>query len=438
MSGYFYLHTMGCQMNKYDSELISGLLIKEGFKPAVSEQQADIVILNTCSVRALAAQKAYSYLGRLAKRKKKDKKLILVMSGCVAEQDGLEARDRIPGLDLVIGPSKIREIGKYLKETIRKKRGTIAVGDEGIDWKADPLIKRVSPSKAWITVSKGCNSFCSYCIVPYVRGRELSRPFEDILKEARELAAAGYSEINLLGQNVNTYGKDIPGHRDFSDLLKELASIEGRFRIFFMTSHPKDIPIKLIDTVAGSSKISPLFHLPVQSGSDRILKLMNRGYTRAGYQNNLKEIRSRVKGASITSDIIVGFPGETGEDFKETMELVSESGFDSAYTFKYSPRKGTAAAGLDDSVKQWEKEKRLEDLMALQASIGQKLNEALEGAVLEVLLDDPPYGKGGVTARTVSNKPVMLEKTGGLEAGARFVKVKITGATPFAVKGEPL
>lgn len=433
----YFIHTFGCQMNLYDSELAAGILDKAGFSRVDSYEKADISLVNSCSVRELAAQKARSELGMFAARKRKSKKHVYYgMLGCLAEQEGKQLLIKFPDIDFIIGPANERGLGEYVKKVLAGNGPAIATGTGKEDWNVDALIKRESKKNAWVTVSKGCNSFCSYCVVPYVRGREASRPFENIISEVEKLVAGGYKEINLIGQNVNTYGKDFPAGktRDFSELLKAVDEVKGDFWVRFWTSHPKDIPLKLIETVASAKKICPHFHLPVQSGSDRILKMMNRNYTAETYLRILEEIKKRVKNVSISSDIIVGFPGETEADFRRTMELYEKAAFDVAYTYTYSPRKGTKAYEIKDNVPGIMKDERLRALMELQRKLSQEINDKYIGKVLPVLLE-PGFSKEDLrSGRTNNNKPIFVE---GLNEKSKneFVKVRIMQANPFSLRG---
>ena len=429
-----FIKTFGCQMNKYDSELICGILNNAGFSNTIFLDDADIVLVNTCSVRAHAAERAYSNLRDLSRLKKERKIKILGVCGCLAESEKERFLKKIPNIDLIIGPNYIRNINLYVERALNGESPIVAIGDITQDWKIDFNIYRQSDKKAYVTVIKGCNSFCSYCIVPYVRGREQSRPIDDILNEIKNLIKSGYKEICLLGQNVNSYGKDLYENIDFTDLLKRIDEIKGDFWIRFLTSHPKDIPTRLIDTVSKSNKICKYFHLPVQSGSDRILKLMNRGYTVSYFKDKIREIREKIKNVSISSDIIVGFPGETEEDFNETVELCKEIQFDSVFTFKYSVREGTTAAKLEDSVKKEEKEKRAKIIDEIQKDIALKLNQMLVGTVQRVLVDSKVKGKT-IVGRTEGNKEVFFSSSNDLKSINDFVDVKITKACPFSLRG---
>ena len=436
MNKTYFIRTFGCQMNEYDSELVAGILEKAGFSRAETYEKADICLVNSCSVRELAAQKARSELGMFAMHKRRGKKKIYYgIIGCLAELEGRKFLKKFPDIDLIVGPAFERDLAECVKQVFLGTGAVIKTGAKAQDWEKDSLIQRENRKNAWVTVSKGCNSFCSYCVVPYARGREESRPFEDIIKEVKQLAKKGYKEINLIGQNVNTYGRDFKGavlDRDFSGLLKEIDAIPGNFWVRFWTSHPKDIPDRLIDTVALSKKICPLFHLPVQSGSDAVLKAMNRKYTVAQYLETVEKIKRKIPGSAVSTDFIVGFPGETERDFCASLELYKRALFDTAFTYKYSPRKGTKAFGIKDDVPKNVKEERLKALMSLQKELGKEINSLLIGTEREVMLTAPVSGK--VSGRDRTNRPFLVEGLKKYREGD-VVKVKVTGATPFSLKG---
>jgi len=430
----FFIHTFGCQMNQYDSELVSGILETAGFLRADSYQKSDICLVNSCSVRELAAQKARSELGLYAMHKRQSKKKIYYgILGCLAEQEGKNFLKKFPDVDLVVGPAFERQLEELIKKVLAGEGPVIKTGTGEGNWEVDGLIKRESRTKAWITVSKGCNSFCSYCVVPSVRGREESRPFLDILKEVEKLVKNGYKEINLLGQNVNTYGRELKEKtKDIAALLWEIDALPGEFWVRFWTSHPKDIPDRLVQTVAECKKICPQFHLPVQSGSDPVLKVMNRKYTVSQYLEIIEKIRKNIPGAAVSTDFIVGFPGETEKDFNASLELYRKVRFDTAYTYKYSPRKGTKAFELEDKVSKGEKEERLKALMSLQKEIGREINNGFIGTIREVMMDSPELT--GASGRDRTNRPFLVEGLKSYKEG-EVHRVKVTGATAFSLKG---
>jgi len=432
----FFIHTFGCQMNQYDSELVTGILEKEGLSRVDAYEKADLCLVNSCSVRELAAQKARSELGLFALYKRRSRKKVYYgIIGCLAEQEGKNLFKKFPDMDLIAGPAHERQLGQYVSSILAGNGPVIKTGEGVQDWDVDALIKRENSRSAWVTVSKGCNSFCSYCVVPYARGREESRPFSAIVREIKALTGRGYKEINLLGQNVNTYGRDLKGAaagKDFSALLKEVNSLPGDFWVRFWTSHPKDIPDTLIDAVASGKKICPLFHLPVQSGSDAILKAMNRKYTAGQYLEITEKIRKKIPGAAISTDFIVGFPGETEKDLELSLELYRKARFDTAFTYKYSPRKGTRAFDLKDEVSKDVKEERLRALMTLQKELGLEINRQFIGTVRDVMLSAPGPGPAGGRDRT--NRPFLVEGVKKYKEG-EIVSVKVTGAAPFSLKG---
>ncbi|MBU0477021.1 tRNA (N6-isopentenyl adenosine(37)-C2)-methylthiotransferase MiaB [bacterium] len=359
-------------MNKHDSEVVLGLLLSQGYKAIESREKADVILVNTCSVRKHAEDKVYSMLGELTKIKKDRPDLVVGVMGCMAQKDKNGIFKRSSNVDFVCGTHNFQRIPKMIKTVVEQKT-KIDLTEMGKQVFVSPtLSSRESKTSAWVSIMKGCDNFCSYCIVPYVRGREVSRPSEDILQEVKELAHAGYKELTLLGQNVNSYGKGLNENVDFSDLLELIHRIEGIELIDFVTSHPKDIPLKLIDAVANLEKVSRYLHFPLQSGSDKILRLMNRGYTLSHYMEIVNKLRERIPDIRLGTDIIVGFPGEDEEDFNKTYQAMKEIEFAQAYMFKYSPRERTAAFKLADDVPQQVKKERLNKIIELQKSISQK------------------------------------------------------------------
>jgi tRNA-2-methylthio-N6-dimethylallyladenosine synthase len=347
--GTFNIWTSGCQMNEHDSEIMYALLEKEGYSWTSDPETADIVILNTCSVRKTAEQKALGFLGNLKYRKKRDTDLIVAVGGCLTQNP--EVREfllKAPFVNVIFGTRNFHRLPELLQEVQQGNKRVVA--DERVDLSGILPAYRADSVKAYVTIMYGCNNFCSYCIVPYTRGREKSRPAEEINEEVAGLAAAGYKEVMLLGQNVNSYGRGLDSDINFAKLLEQLDEIVGIARIRYMTSHPRDFTDELIETIASSSKICEHFHLPIQSGSNRILKLMNRGYSREKFIELTEKIRKRIPESSITTDIIVGFPGETEDDFQDTLDLVEQVKFDAAFTFLYSPRQGTPAEKMEEAM----------------------------------------------------------------------------------------
>ena len=377
-----YIETLGCQMNKSDTERIFGILSHFGYTPCKDENEADFCIVNTCSIRQLSEDKAYSKLGVWGKIKK-ERPLKIAICGCVAQQEKEKLLKRFPYLDLVFGTQNIYE----LPDLINLEGRVCAVREKPIEEKGFNII-RAKTLNAWLPIIEGCNNFCSYCIVPYVRGRERSRNMLDIHKEVEHLVQQGYKIITLLGQNVNSYGNDIDDKNiTFANLLKDLCTIPGDFRIKFMSSHPKDLTDEVIDVIATNKKMSKAVHLPVQSGSNAILKAMNRKYTIEHYLELVDKLRHKIPNCRITTDIIVGFPGETEEDFAMTYDLVKKVRYSGVFAFMYSPRKGTVAASMDHQIPQEEKNRRVNKLLALSKQIIKEQAEEFLHTRQEVLVD---------------------------------------------------
>jgi len=352
-------------MNFLDSEVAAGVLTGDGFELVDSPGKADIILFNGCSVRQHAEERVWGGLGALKKLKGKNGKIKIGVLGCIAEAHKDEILRRFPQVDLVAGPRRVKEIGIFLGEVINEGNRLVALGQGNDFLKDESFALRKNKTSAFVRIMVGCDNFCSYCIVPYLRGRERSRPSRDILDEISSLVAKGYEEVILLGQNVNSYGKGLEEVIDFAELLKQTAKIDGLKRIRFMTSHPKDISMKLIEVIAGEKKIVRHIHLPLQSGSDRILRLMNRGYNSGDYLRLVIRLRQAIPRLILSTDVIVGFPQETRDDFKKTYNLVKEIGFDNAFIFKYSPRPPAASAKMKDDVPLSEKEERNQILLAL-------------------------------------------------------------------------
>ena len=404
MSKRYYIETMGCQMNEYDSDHLSRILEDSGYLRSGDPEKADFVLLNTCSVREKAEQKALSRLGRLATLKRKNPRILLAVSGCVAQQRGVDLLERFPGLDLVLGP---REIGNFRKILGKAEKGGMRVAS--INAHGTPAFfsggfeyfqRHV---KAYITIMEGCDNFCSYCIVPYVRGRETSRSPRELLDEAKSLTLQGVKEITLLGQNVNSYAHE---KMRFPGLLAAMNEIKGLDRIRFTTSHPKDLSPELIQCFAHMEKLCSHIHLPFQAGSNRVLKSMRRGYTREKYMDLIGELRKARPGIAVTSDVMVGFPGETQEEFELTLDLMRRVEFDNLFSFKYSDREGTPAARMEGKIQEPEKLARLARLQDLQRTITLKKNRELINQDVEVLVEGPSKKGQCLTGRTTTNKIV--------------------------------
>lgn len=427
--------TYGCQMNENDSERLAGQLKNIGYEKQDDLSLADLIIVNTCCVRESAENKIYGKIGDLKRLKTANPNLIIGITGCMAQKDGDAILKKASHVDFVMGTNKIHEISNIIAEVEQSHGRVVNVIQGDQEMPGDlPTIRNGSIS-TWIPIMYGCNNFCTYCIVPYVRGRERSRDLEDILKEVRDVASQGFKEITLLGQNVNSYGKD-SASADFADLLTAVDKIEGIERIRYMTSHPRDLNDKVIEAIKNSRHICEQFHLPVQYGNDTILKSMNRGYTTDDYRNLVGKIRAAVPHASITTDLIVGFPGETEETFQDTLNFLKEIRYDAAYTFLYSKRSGTPAAEMQNQVSTELKKKRLQQLMDVQNQISLEINQQLEGRVLEVMVEGSSKTDENVlSGRTRTNKIVLWDKVGH-EAVGQLVQIKITHPQTWVLKGE--
>ncbi len=433
-----HILTFGCQQNEADSERIAGMAVKMGYTLTDDVKKADLIVINTCAVREHAELKALSITGGFKHLKKEKKSLVIAMCGCMVSQE--HRKDRIkssyPYVDFVFGTTRLYTFPELLFDCLisRQRKFYLDAGDEGNIPEGLP-VARASRFKAWVSVMYGCNNFCTYCVVPYVRGRERSRRREEIFKEIEALAKEGYREITLLGQNVNSYGKDLYEDYDFADLLSDICKIEGAFTLRFMTSHPKDASFKLIDVMAREDKIAKFFHLPLQSGSDRILKEMNRHYTRERYLSLLRYMREKMPDISISTDIIVGFPGETEEDFADTLSLLREARYDNIYSFLFSKRVGTKAAEMEDQIPDDVKGERFERLLALQNEVNLEKNRAFVGKILEVLVEGySKTDKTRLTGRTESNR--LVHFYGDESLVGTTVKVKITEGDIHSLIGE--
>lgn len=433
----YHIVTYGCQMNVHDSEKLAGILTDIGYNETADENEADLILFNTCCVREHAEQRVYGNIGALKSKKQANPNMIIGVCGCMMQQK--EVSDYIikkfPFVDLIFGTHNLHRFPMLLQKAIHSNNTVTEILDVDGDVIENVPVKRQLGVSAWTTIMYGCNNFCSYCIVPYVRGRERSRKPEDILREIQELLQDGYKEITLLGQNVNSYGKDLQNGVLFPQLLRKIDSINDTGRIRFMTSHPKDLSDDLIDALAECKSVCEHLHLPIQSGSNRILKEMNRKYTREEYLMLVEKIRKAVPGIALTTDIIVGFPGETEEDFQDTLDIMETVQYDSAFTFMYSPRIGTPAAKKPNQLLQEEKKARLDRLIKLQAEISKKANKAYKGRRVEVLVEGPSKNKEEIlTGRTRTNKIVNFK--GDRELIGKFVNVNITVPRSWTLEGE--
>ena len=428
----------GCQMNVHESEKIAGILEELGYTPAGSIEESDIIVFNTCCIRDTAEKRAFGNIGAVKPIKKKNKDLIVAVVGCMTEQKGYDKifKEKYPYVDIVLGTGNLN----LLKEKIIEKReqGKKTYLTQSCNDPIDETVpqSRTSYPNAWVNIMYGCNNFCTYCIVPYVRGRERSREPEEILKEVRSLVEGGYKEITLLGQNVNSYGNDFSDRPEvnFANLLKAVSEIPGKFRIRFMTSHPKDLTEEVVDVIASSDKIMNNIHLPVQAGSDAVLKKMNRKYDRAHYLALIDMIKTKLPGVGITTDIMVGFPTETEQDFLDTLDLVRKVRYSNAFTFIYSVRKGTAAATMPQ-IDYQTKRRRITELIALQNEITKQLSEEYIGNVYEVLIEDvnKKY-KNAVCGRTESGR--LVSCVGDPSLIGTFQNIFITEARSASLFGK--
>ena len=431
------VQTYGCQQNEADSERLRGYLAQMGFGFTQDPEQARIVVINTCAIRDHAERKVLGNVGALVHTKRSHPDQIICLCGCMAQEPEVaeKIKKSFRHVDLVFGPQALWRFPEFVHTLLTRRGRIFEVADEpGSIAEGIPMVRQ-DPVKAWVSVMYGCNNFCSYCIVPYVRGRERSRQPEDILAEVRELVQNGCRDVTLLGQNVNSYGKDLESPLDFSDLLEEINKIPGDFLIRFMTSHPKDATQKLFETMARCEKIAPVLHLPFQAGNDRILRAMNRHYDRAQYLDEIRRLRALLPDIVLTSDVIVGFPGETTPEFEETLTLLEEVRFDALFTFLYSPRPGTPAAKLDDPMPREEKLQNFNRLVELQNQISAQKHAAYLGSVQRCLVDGLcEDGEWTLTARTPGNRLVRLN--GPEDLIGQFVPVKITGANTWSLFGE--
>ncbi len=431
MGSKFYIKTMGCQMNEYDSDLVAQDLVSLGWSPTEHMEEADLIVVNTCTVRKKPEHKAYSFIGRAVALKKRKPSTIIAVVGCLAQQKKEEIMDRFPEVDMVIGARDVVKFLSFFKEVLSERKKVISTCLDTY-LRTPALIKGFFRHRVtgYVSIMQGCNNFCSYCIVPYVRGREISRPLEEIIKEVEFLVSEGIRDVTLLGQNVNSYRwKEI----DFPALLKEVSQIKGLWRLRFTTSHPKDVSDELIQCFKQLENLCPHIHLPFQAGSNRILALMNRKYTREKYMELIEKLRSVRPDIAVTADVMVGFPGETEEDFQDTIDLIKKVQFDNLFSFKYTDRPGTAAEKMKNKVPEEEKERRLLILQKTQKEITLKKNKELEGKEVEVLVEGYSKRKNQLTGRTDTNKVVNFD--GNSELIGHIVKVKIEEAFANSLRG---
>ncbi|MBQ7225865.1 MAG: tRNA (N6-isopentenyl adenosine(37)-C2)-methylthiotransferase MiaB [Clostridia bacterium] len=431
-----FVFTLGCQQNEADSERIRGVLREVGYSITEKEEEADLLMVNTCAIREHAERRALSIIGRFKHYKAKNPDIVIGVCGCMPAQAhrSEQLKRSYHYVDFAFGTSMLHRLPEFIFGALNKGKRRFLLDSEKPQIAEGLKIERESTYKAWVSIMYGCNNFCTYCIVPYVRGRERSRNMAEILAEVQGLADRGYRDITLLGQNVNSYGKDLEGKPTIADLLNEISKIDGDFMIHLMTSHPRDASSEMIDALASNRHLAYHFHLPLQSGSDKILKKMNRHYDKARYLSIVEELRSKIKGVTFTTDIIVGFPGETEEDFLETMDIVKSVRFDSIFSFIYSPRKGTPAYDMEQ-VPDEIKHERYDRLCNLQNEISNEINNTYVGKTVRVLVDGKSKNNENVySSRTDGNKIVHFECA--RDYTGTFQNVKITRADTFALYGE--
>lgn len=435
---FYHIVTFGCQMNVHESEKLAGMLHSLNYKETEDENKADVIIFNTCCIREGAEQKAYGNIGAVKKLKKNNKNLIVAVCGCMAQKEGTIAKikESYPYVDIVFGTHNAHLLKEYILKKEKENKKTFEIWQDKTEVVEGVETYRTSGTNAWVNISYGCNNFCTYCIVPYVRGREISRKPEDIIYEVKMLISEGYKTITLLGQNVNSYGHDFKDENiTFAKLLASIAELHGDFRLKFMTSHPKDLTSDVIETIAKYEKISKTIHLPVQSGSSEILKAMNRRYTAEKYKTLIDEIKEKIPNVSLTTDIIVGFPGETEEDFNQTCELVRYVRYNNIFAFMYSKRSGTRAATMENQVPIAEKRRRVNYLLSIQKDISKEIFSAYLNTKQEVLVKKiNKNGKEIFEGTTDCGKTVELENYPFRED--KFYTILITDVKNNKLKGK--
>ncbi len=430
----FFIETFGCQMNDLDSEKIAGNLLQRGMEPTDDASKADLVILNTCSVREKAVQKVYARLGEIKRYKAARKDLLVGVVGCMAQLEGEKILKKAPFVNIMAGPQKGHAMGDLVELSLSSQNAIVEMRkDEDPGPLETPYILRGNPWRASVTISEGCNRQCAFCVVPLTRGKERIRSSTDILHEVEDLVSKGYIEIVLLGQTVNSYLERSGNSLNFAQLLRRMAQIDGLKRIRFVSPHPIDFSDELLDVMVSCPEVCNQIHLPVQSGSTAVLKAMRRGYTRNGYLKIIRKIHSASRAIAISTDIIVGFPGETESDFEDTLSLLDEVQYDSAFSFKYSPRPHTVALNLPDDIPDEEKGRRLGIVQQKQKLIQYKRNAAYQGQVLEVLVEDKARSRVHLMGRTSNNKIVNFDGPESLMG--QFIQVEITGFSPNSLKG---
>lgn len=435
MGKNYIIHTYGCQMNVHESEKIAGILADMGYSECNSPEDADVVVFNTCCVRENAEQHASGNIGMLKKLKSIKPELVIAVCGCMTQQGNFSEKllKSYPYVDMIIGTYNIDKFGELLKKKIDSKKRLVEILEKNGEIVEGIKPLRSSYPNAWVNIMYGCNNYCSYCIVPYVRGRERSRTPENIIAEVKDLLKNGYKEITLLGQNVNSYGKDLKNGESFAGLLNEIGKIDGKFRLRFMSNHPKDLTEEVVNAIKNNPHACKAVHLPVQSGSDRILKEMNRRYTREQFLDKVKTIRKIIPDCAITTDIIVGFPTETEEEFLETLGLVNEVGFDGAFTFVYSPREGTKAAAMDGQIDAGTKKDRIMRLVDAQNERNRIDSLAYIGKTVEILFEDYDEKKKVYLGRDERGR--MAYAPYGENVVGKFAEVEITSTGGMSLLG---
>ncbi len=433
MKKKFRIKTFGCQMNVHDSEKIAGIFADSGYEESEKGRRPDVIVLNTCSIREKAEQKFYSDLGRLKSAKRDNPELKIAVAGCIAQQAGEKIMKKFPHVDYIFGPNNIDKLQNWIDGNSSKS----SIEDNPLYHTQDLPMKREGGVKAWVSIMYGCDNFCAYCIVPYTRGRERSRPHEQIISEVNNVVEAGCKEITLLGQNVNSYGKGMQDNVNFPALLQRIHDSTSIERIRFVTSHPKDLSDELIEVMRAFPRVCEHMHLPLQAGSDKVLALMNRAYTYQEYKDKVEKLRDAIPGVAVTSDIIAGFPGETDDDFRFTMKALEEIRFDGIFSFKYSKRPGTRALDLPDHIDEEVKSERLSEILRLQEVVSAQKNKEIEGDIVEILVE----GCSGadtekLTGRTRTNK--IVNYSGDKSDVGKLIKVRILESRQYSLNGEKL
>lgn len=434
----YFIETYGCQMNESDTERIGGQLEELGYAPADDLQDADIVILNTCSIRQNAEEKVYGKIGEVKKLKERNPKVLLGIAGCMAQENKNKLIQRMPVIDFVIGPYHIHDLKDIISrhDAVGSHVVMAELNSQRVQDYSELRAVRKSKIFAWVPIMQGCNKYCTYCIVPYVRGKETSRTISDVYGEVKRLAEDGYKEITLLGQNVNSYGLDFRDGTNFGELIRSLDDIEGIERIRYMSSHPRDMTFDMVDAMAESSKVVRHMHLPVQHGSNAMLRRMNRGYTIEHFKELLAYVREKMPDTVITTDLITGFPGETEEMHKETLQLLEDLRFDSAYTFIYSPRRGTPAARMEDQIDDATKHRRLQEIMDVENDISLACNQQMVGKTYTVIVEGPTkQTEDNWFGRTSGNKMIIFPREKNIAIGDTIC-VKVDTAQTWILKGQ--